>query len=219
MKNNEKYLKIMITPVYIFIVYIMVDIIFIRKFDDIDVTGLGVNFLYVLIGIFAILGIVCFKNAFLVPEKGVNYKFNKIISIIFIVFSIICFLMGIYLRAEEEKMAKKYNESFDFLLSDNFEENFLDNLESIEKFIEPKTKQEIRLETIQSEINEKPNTLYRYFIVFTTGMSLNGGGDRYSFGDELYYITYTIISVLSIYLGVFFMLNSNQIKIFEYDKK
>lgn len=99
MKNNDKYLKIMTIPVYIFTVYIALDIFF-ENFDNIDITGLGQTFLYVVISLFTILEIICLKNAFAVPEQGVDYRFNKIMAVIFIIFSIICFSMGIYLRAK-----------------------------------------------------------------------------------------------------------------------
>lgn len=218
MKNNSKYLKVMTIPVYIFMIYIALDV-FLRDFEDIDVTGLGQKFLYILIGCFTILGVVCLKNAFSVPEEGVNFRFNKIMAVIFILFAIICFSMGIFLRTQEENMAEEYYEEFSFESADDLIAYLTKTPNGIEELTKTKTIKENRLEKIKSEINKEPNGFCRYFWVFTTGMSLGKSGFRYSFGESIYYMAYTIISALSIYMACFFLSNSKRTKIFDYENK
>ena len=204
MKNNDRYLKIMIMPVYIFLIYIVLSVL-LNNFDNIDVTGLGQTFLYINMGISTILGIICLKYSLKVPESGVSFKFNKIMAIVLVVYSIICLSMGIYLRTVEEKMAKEYYKSFGFKELDFFEMNNVDYSKMINKLIEEETYSNKRLDTINNEINQEPNSVYRYVRVFTTGMDLSMGSNRFIFGNAIYYIAYTTITALSLYLAWFFI--------------
>ena len=191
-------------PVYIFLIYIVLSVL-LNNFDNIDVTGLGQTFLYINMGISTILGIICLKYSLKVPESGVSFKFNKIMAIVLVVYSIICLSMGIYLRTVEEKMAKEYYKSFGFKELDFFEMNNVDYSKMINKLIEEETYSNKRLDTINNEINQEPNSVYRYVRVFTTGMDLSMGSNRFIFGNAIYYIAYTTITALSLYLAWFFI--------------
>ena len=175
-------------------------------------------FLYFLVGSFILLGIICFANAFVVSEKGVNYNFNKIIGWIFIFFAIIYCSMGIYLRAIEENKARKLYEESVYSKSNEEIIKFLKkNPNAIEELKKQDTDVYKRAEDIMAEINKQPNTLFRYFLVFSTGMYIGVGVDEYDLGRSLYYIAYTIMTALSVYLGIFFIVNSKRNNMFEYE--
>lgn len=217
MSNNDKYKKILILPAFVFVIYIAFDV-FLEDFTEIDITGFGQVFLYFLVGSFILLGIICFANAFVVSEKGVNYNFNKIIGWIFIFFAIIYCSMGIYLRAIEENKARKLYEESVYSKSNEEIIKFLKkNPNAIEELKKQDTDVYKRAEDIMSEINKQPNTLFRYFLVFSTGMYIGVGVDEYDLGRSLYYIAYTIMTALSVYLGIFFIVNSKRNNMFEYE--
>jgi len=217
MSNNDKYKKILILPAFVFVIYIAFDV-FLEDFTEIDITGFGQVFLYFLVGSFILLGIICFANAFVVSEKGVNYNFNKIIGWIFIFFAIIYCSMGIYLRAIEENKARKLYEESVYSKSNEEIIKFLKkNPNAIEELKKQDTDVYKRAEDIMAEINKQPNTLFRYFLVFSTGMYIGVGVDEYDLGRSLYYIAYTIMTALSVYLGIFFIVNSKRNNMFEYE--
>ena len=164
MRNNGKYLKITVALMS-FLVYIVFDAL-IKDFSGIDVTGLGQIFLYILIGIFVILGMICLRYAFLVSEKGVNYEFNRMMGIIFIIFSILCCSMGIFLRASEEKMAKESYERFEMEISEDVVAYLKNKLDDDAELTTVERRQEARLEDIRYEINKNPNIIQRYILVF-----------------------------------------------------
>lgn len=116
-------------------------------------------------------------------------------------------------------MVKEYYEEVSLKSADNLIDYLKNNSNVIEKITKTETRKENRMEKIQNEMNKEPNVFCRYFWVFVTGMSLGKSGNRYSLGESIYYMTYTIISALSLYMSSFFIANSNRTKIFDYENK
>ena len=217
MSNNSKYFKVMLIPAYFFLLYIVINV-FIKDFSDIDITEMGSFLVRTLVVLLVILGVICFKNAFMVTEEGVNFTFNKIMAITFLFFSIICVVIGISLRASEEKIVKeKYND-----VSQYNEDELIEYLENNQNAINELTKEndkfDSRMEDINSEIKKFPNTFERYLYIF-----INGGelplGTRYYLGKSVYYRAYVWMAIISLYLSVFFVVNANPRKVFIDEEK
>lgn len=196
MINNGKYLRTLVIAADIFITCIAIDLSII-DFSDLDVTGLGQTMLRILVCAFVLLGIICLKNAISVREKGVSQVFNRFMMIVFIVFAIICSISGICLRSAEEKMAVEYYANSKIKTEEDVINYLLKNKNAIQELTKQPTKQEERLEVIKHEIDITPNVLSRYIQVFLFGFSL----DRI---DMVYYIAYTIMTVISLYFAWFF---------------
>ena len=186
-----------------------------RGNENIDPTGFGKKLVYFVVGVFTILEFICLKTTFNSKTEGVNYSFNQIISVIFLAFSILCIFLGICLRSTEENMAKEYYNQTK--TPETVEElvEFIKNNETdaFDKLFPERTEKEKRLLEIYTEMEDQPNTFYRYFILFNKGFLVRRyGADREKIW---FYFTYSVVASISFIQFLWYTSNSIRDKRFD----
>lgn len=206
MKNNSKYFKKMIIPIYICIIYVIISVLA-HDFSKIDITGVGKKFLYIQILIIIVLFSLCIRNAIVVQREGKNVKFNSIMAISFCVLAIMSFTMGIYLRTSEEKMAKDFLDNQKYKTSEDIINYLKTNPKDVaDTIIKESTMESERIKVILNEIDNEPNIVIRFLKVFFTGENIRTSA-RIIMGREIYYAAYPIIIAISIYMFTFFYID------------
>lgn len=214
MKDYSKY-KYLIRRSFYVCCSFLIFLIALGGSENVDPTGLGKILVYFVVGIFIILELVCLKKTFDSKTEGTNYSFNLIISFIFLAFSILCIFLGICLRTTEENMAKEYyNETKTPETVQELVEFIKKNkTDAIDKLLPERTENEERLLEIYGEMQDQPNTFYRYFTIFTKGFLVRYYGANRE--KIWFYYTYTVVALISFIQFVWYSSNSVRDKRFD----
>lgn len=172
------------------------------RYKVLDITGMArpIQSTLIIILFFIVLSIGIYSLK--IKEYGVNYKINKIISVVCLIFSMVAIVSLIYVRSSEEKLALQLESKTGF----NFENPTSNNYEALMNLIDENIN--------DKDYNKKAEiiTQIKDYSVIERYMSMIIYNPNYKYRiyarDEIeYYLQFVIMAIVGIVEAGFFFLN------------
>lgn len=200
--NNRKY-KIFMLIILLFsldLIYMIFSVLPINTYSKFDITGICQLLHQILLIIFLILIISTTIYAFKISSNGVNYKFNKIISFIFLGFSIFSLICFIGIRTSEKNYAMKTLEKTQISTQEL-------NLKQLQKYIDTSNNDIFYDRKI--EISKQDSSNYFSDFILNYSIFYIIPGQKYRASDDVnYYGPFIQMSLFSLITSVFYLINS-----------
>lgn len=186
----------------------------IQIIEKLDFTGMTKIFLIAMV-IFEVLMLgICLFKGIQGNKVGYDYSFNKIILIVFIIYTILPIVFFTIIRNEEEKQALKTNQEYEEYLSE-INNNLFKSISKNKKIDDSTSKiQELkndkyynRKKAIISEIENEKSTFVRYIKLFYYRFEYNENDDTFymtPYDTETYYGIFSIFSVINLVCLIFY---------------
>ncbi len=203
-ENNLKY-KILsgsLILVCLDLIYNIFRLFPIYTYKVLDITGIARPIQSTLIIILFLIVLSIGMYSLKIKEDGVNYKINKIISVVCFIFAIVAIFAFIYVRSSEEKLALQLESKTGF----NFENPTSNDYEALMNLIDENIN--------DKDYNKKVEiiTQIKDYSVIERYTSIIIYNPNYEYriearGEIKYYLQFIIMAIVSMVESVFFFLN------------